>query len=190
MDELIRQAQSGDVDAFEAVIRQTARPLRAMLAWHVSDTSAVDDLMQETYLYVFEHLGDYQPGTSFLSYLKAVARTTSLRRYRKWQREQQAFARFREHARTRLAELAEPSLGDDPHGLQLQQLRRCMQGLNARAQRLIQWRYFERKAVQDIARQVGKSAGAVAVTLHRIRRTLADCLRRQQPAPAGGGGDD
>jgi DNA-directed RNA polymerase specialized sigma24 family protein len=48
MDELIGKAKAGDVEAFEAVVRQTARPLRAMLAWHVSDPGAVDDLLQET----------------------------------------------------------------------------------------------------------------------------------------------
>lgn len=190
MDELIRKAKAGDVEAFEAVVRQTARPLRAMLAWYVSDPGAVDDLLQETYLYVFEHLGDYEPGTNFLAYLKAVARTTSLKRYRKWQREQQAFSRFRQHARRKLAELAEPALDDDPRADQLRRLRACMQGLGERAQRLIHWRYFDRMGVNEIAEQLGKSANAVAVTLHRIRGSLGDCLRRETTSTAGGTADE
>ena len=55
----------------------------------------------------------------------------------------------------------------------------CIGELSDRDSDLLRERYQENTPVTDIARQVDKTPAAVSTALHRIRRSLRDCIARR-----------
>ena len=56
-------------------------------------------------------------------------------------------------------------------------LAECMQRLTAHQRGLLERRYAAGESVEDIAAAQARSANVVAVTLFRVRKVLADCIR-------------
>ena len=59
-------------------------------------------------------------------------------------------------------------------------LHQCLQRLAARHRELIQQFYFQGVSAESIAERHGKKAGAVRMSLLRIRNALGKCIRQQQ----------
>lgn len=181
LDEAIRQAREGDIAAYEAAVRETATAVRAYLALWVRDRDTVNDLAQETFLYAYEHLREFAPGTDFRAWLKAIARTQALRAWRERQRKDAAHQRYAAAVQGRLAEAAAALDEREPVDGLLERLRRCMERLGEHAQALVRLRYYENRPVRAIAQSQGKSENHVSVALFRVRTQLAACMER--PAP-------
>jgi RNA polymerase sigma-70 factor (ECF subfamily) len=173
LDQLMRRAQAGDRPAFDAMVAATAPGTRAYLALHL-DLADVDDVAQEVYLHLYDHLADYRPGSSLLAWLRTVARLQALARLRERQRRHAAHGRYVAEMRTMLADEAE-SLPVDGGDL-VARLRHCLARLSATARAVIESRYFAGASVQAIAADRGESANQVSVTLWRSRQALARCL--------------
>lgn len=62
----------------------------------------------------------------------------------------------------------------------LDALRRCLRRLAPRARELIDLRYWSNLSPADIATRLGWGSAAVRVALSKARRTLEDCMRRDQ----------
>ncbi len=175
LDEAIRKARGGDINAYEAAVRQTASGVRAQLALHVRDAETVNDLAQETFLYAYEHLAEFAPGTDFRAWLKAIARTQALRLWRERQRKDAAHRRYALAVQDRLAERASGEPVEGP----LARIKGCLERLGARARELVRLRYFENRPLREIAAREGQSLNHVSVTLFRLRQQLAQCLEQR-----------
>ena len=119
----------------------------------------------------------FEPGTNFLAWCRAVARLEVFR-----------FRRSRHH-RVLL-------LGDDVVGLladQLEQqpddlerrreaLTECLSKLRIQDQEIVRRRYALGSTGDDVAQQLGRPANSVYQSLGRIRRVLLECIRRQMAA--------
>ena len=177
LDEAIRAAREGDIDAYEAVVRQAASTVRAHLALHVRDAETLNDLAQETFLYAYEHLGEFEPGTDFRAWIKAVARTQALRLWRERQRKEAAHRRYAIAVQDRLADRA--AAAEEPAEGPLAKVKGCLERLGAHARELVRLRYFENRPLREIAAREGKSLNHVSVTLFRLRQQLAQCLEQR-----------
>lgn len=177
LDDAIRRARDGDIDAYEAVVRETASTVRATLALHVRDADTLADLAQETFLYAYEHLGGFTPGTDFRAWIRTVARTQALRLWRERQRKEAAQRRYALAVQGRLAERA--AAVEEPAEGPLAKVKGCLERLGAHARELVRLRYFENRPLREIAAREGKSPGHVSVTLFRLRQQLAQCLEQR-----------
>ena len=63
LDSAVRRVLEGDVSSYEVVVRLCQRELRAFIAYHFPSAHQVDELAQRTFVWAYEHLGDYQSGT-------------------------------------------------------------------------------------------------------------------------------
>ena len=178
LDPAIRRAREGDIEACEKIVRETASFVRAYLALYVRDQDAISDLAQETYIYAFEHLGDYALGTDFPAFLKTIARTRALRAYRERERKETAHRRYVAAVQSRLAEGAGKLDEKQPVEGLLAKLRDCVNRLSGHAKELVEMRYFQNKPAQEIAQLQGKTVNHVNVTLFRVRNQLAQCVER------------
>lgn len=80
---LVAQAQSGEVEAFtELVNRYESNIFR--LARHITQNPEdAEDVLQETFLKAYEHLGDFQGNSKFYTWLVRIAVNQSLMKLRK-----------------------------------------------------------------------------------------------------------
>ena len=72
---LARRVQEGDRDAFEELARRYLRPISAVAASFLRETSDVEDVAQETFLRALDRIHTYDPAPS-----TASSETSALRR--------------------------------------------------------------------------------------------------------------
>ena len=60
--EIIKKAQQGDSDAFTRIYNETIKTAYYVAKRILLDEQAVEDVLQESYIAVYEHLGDYKAG--------------------------------------------------------------------------------------------------------------------------------
>ena len=66
-DELMKQCQQGDMEAFDLIVRRNQVPLVNFIARFLSDPDAAEDLAQETFVRMFKAIKRYKSGTAKFS---------------------------------------------------------------------------------------------------------------------------
>jgi len=163
VDALVAAALAGNDRAFRALFDATYREVRLFVGARAASLDLMDEVVQATYVIAFESLARYQPPGKVLGWLKGIARNRLL---------QEVDRRGRLEPIQNAPEHLEPVVEDDL-GPRLQ---KCIQGLTPTARVLLDLRYDQRIPVQGIAERLGRTAGSVSVSLHRLRKALADCL--------------
>ena len=144
----------------------------------VRDWDLVDEAIQETTVYLCDHWKDFEPGTNFCAWIRAVARM----------RCREALAS--KHRSTRLLkedfELIANALTYEDWDRkksrippQTQILERCIQSLPEDQRRLIEMVYEEKLQTEHIAKQQNRTIDAIYKILSRIRRRLKICMERR-----------
>ncbi|MBI1370265.1 MAG: sigma-70 family RNA polymerase sigma factor [Planctomycetes bacterium] len=72
------------------------------------------------------------------------------------------------------------------HADELEALRHCLNQLNPQARQMLEWRYRDRISGLDLARKLDRPAKSLYVTMSRIYRKLADCVRARLGGEATG----
>ncbi|TWU12113.1 RNA polymerase sigma factor CnrH [Symmachiella macrocystis] len=185
LDDAIRRTHRGESSAFEVVVRQFERPLRAWLAGHVPPGIDVDEVAQRTFVAAFTRLGDYTPGTHFEAWLFTIARYQLKTELTRLRRVADYHARYAPDLLRRELERrnSEPS---DWYVARLEHLESCIETLGKHLRRFIQWRYDEEIPLEEMADRSGRSVAAVKKQLWLTRQKLQQCLEiRMQAAEEG-----
>ncbi len=66
-DELMKQCQQGDMEAFDLIVRRNQVPLVNFIARFLGDPDAAEDLAQETFVRMFKAIKRYKSGTAKFS---------------------------------------------------------------------------------------------------------------------------
>ncbi|MEM9365682.1 MAG: sigma-70 family RNA polymerase sigma factor [Planctomycetota bacterium] len=133
---------------------------------------AAADVLQQANAKIWEKREDFEIGTHFRAWAMAIARYEVLN-YRK-QQARDARLRFSDEMEQTLAtELQDVS--EDLNDRQ-EALRRCLDGIPSQQRELLFRRYAAEESLVEFAKRMGRSAGGLKVTLHRIRNRLADCV--------------
>lgn len=138
------------------------------------DHALAKDILQETNLTLWRKAEDFEAGTSFPAWACRTAYFHLLNHRRKQTREQLVFD---EEVFDYLAERQEERAASSDR--RLEALRTCVAALPAAQRDLIERRYQPGASVRDIARDDGKSEGAVSQALFRIRVALQRCIEKR-----------
>src|SRR5262245_36421697 len=80
---LVRDAQRGDVAAFEELVRRTTRLVYARIFLDVGDPHKSEDLVQETFLTAYRAIGQVASPAGFRSWLLTIAQSVTLDHFRR-----------------------------------------------------------------------------------------------------------
>ena len=163
-----------DEDAhFVSLLTGEQLSLRLFVNALLPSDAAAADLAQEASATAWKKRADFVPGTNFRAWVFQIARNHIANHRRKRAHESTRLA-FSDRLQDTLAsELSASEFDLEPR---LQALRHCLQSLRPADRELIQHRYFHQTPLKDYAAQVGRSAGTLKVTLHRIRNSLEQCI--------------
>lgn len=140
----------------------------------VHHSADAEDLFQQTTVVLWEKFAQFESGSHFLAWAKAIARNKVLTFLRDHRRSR---ARFSEVLLEQLAE--RPLWTPELHDRKLNALAACRQKLSVSDQRLVRECYGAAiDTIQEVAARLGRSADSLYVSLSRIRRSLADCIQR------------
>lgn len=187
LDEALARASAGDEAGFLQLWRALQPPLLRFL--RVIGCDDPEDVASETWLQVVRDLARFTGGEEdFRRWLFTIGRHRAI---------DAARARSRRPATTvstGLEILPDHHLVEDQvlDGMSVRQALALLAGLSADQAEAVALRVIAGLETPDVARILGKSAGAVRVALHRGLRTLADdpLVRALTVRPAGAGPGD
>ncbi len=180
-EELARQAQAGELAAFEDLItRHHARVFR-FLCQKAPTQEDAEDLTQQTFITAHRRIHQFRLDAKFVTWLFTIARRLAINHHR---------ARAVRPTCELAAAESLPSPGRDP-AWTLAEADDCQELWRAAREALVEpqyaalWLFYrEHMPIESIARVMNRSQVSVKVLLHRARKRLAGVL----PGPQGGSG--
>lgn len=165
-DDCLMQAfQGGDVDAFEELVRRYRGRLAAFAESQLHDPSAADDVVQETFLRVYQEHRDYIPRGRFRAWAYTIARNLCRDRFR-------ALARRRYDPDmplillTGLAREGDGPDRDEEEEWRLERVRSAAAELPEPMRQVVQLKYYHGLTAREIAELQDCPVGTVKSRLH------------------------
>lgn len=165
--------QAMDRDRVSGLFEERRHPLLVYIRAIVGGRQAAEDILQEAALVVLRKHDEVPDGEAFEGWVRRVCRFEALKHLDRHRREHAA-------APERLAELAESELSEaaaETGDARLAALRACVERLPPASRELIRLRYGDEHPGEEIARRLGRPVNTVYVTLCRLHKALADCVR-------------
>jgi RNA polymerase sigma-70 factor (ECF subfamily) len=164
-----------DSAAETELYRRLAPRARLYGLHHLRDPHAAHDLMQQVLLVTLERLraGKLQEPERIASFVLGMCRMAVLEiRRGTWRRE-------------KLLEIygdtAEAVEAPDPLALDADKLATCLEALGERERTVVVLTFFAEKPGDEVAKELGLSAGNVRVVRHRALARLRECMGGEAP---------
>jgi RNA polymerase sigma-70 factor (ECF subfamily) len=172
--ELVRRAQTGSAEAFEALVTRYESPLYNFLLRRAASAEDAEEIAQDAFVRAWRKIASYDARWSFSTWLFTLARRLAATRERS--RRPRRFANDSHDALDGVPVHADPgsALSASEESASLWSIAdRVLDG----DQRAALWlRYAEDLSVKEIAEVLGRSAVSVRVMLFRARARLAQHL--------------
>ena len=168
----------GDSDADEALaleIRALQPGLKEYVAGLLGGLDGVEDLVQETNLFVWERRGEFVAGTNFRAWAMRVAWFKVMAERR--DRARSGRVVFSEPMMERLMAHAEERVPESD--LRLKALRHCLDRSRPQDRRLLDWKYGRGASLTELAAANGCAATAIHKTISRLRLALRHCVEKR-----------
>jgi len=168
-DELMARMVTGDISALGELVRRHQTRAWSVALRYLGDRSAAEDLVQDTFLTLFDKASQYRPRGQFVAYLFRVLahKAISLKR-----RPTAGEFLDGDHADTRADVAQELDLAARKDRVQ-----RALTRLPERQRIAMILRFYEELSYEEIASALGTSPRSVEGLLSRARDTLARWLK-------------
>ncbi len=169
--------QQAPSDDFVRLFTQSQRALYLFILPLVQTTADAEEILQETNVVMLSKWTQFEPGTNFLAWCRAIARLEVFR-----------FRRSRHHRILLLGDdvvgLLADRMEEQPGDFELRRdaLTECIGKLRSQDQEIICRRYTTGSTGDSVALQLGRPANSIYQSLGRIRRVLLECIRRNMAA--------
>lgn len=166
---LVRQAQQGDLVAFERLYRDNERKVFGLCFRLSSDPALAEELTQEVFVRAWRKLSSFRGESAFSSWLYPLTVNVALseRRSRK-RRDARIVATEDPASLERAPRTPAPEAGFD--------LEKAMAALPPGARAVFVLHDVEGRTHEEIASLLGLAAGTSKAQLHRARRLLREAL--------------
>ncbi len=169
--ELISRAKLADVHALTTIYERDAQALYRYIYYRVGDRDLADDLRAEAFLRMLEGMERYEDrGWSIAAWLYRIAHDRTIdtlrRRYKCQQLPLETW--------TDICDGPESVLDTK---LDYEELYQSLNHLTESQRQVIMLRFISERSIQEIARQLGRTEGAVKALQHRGIQTLARLLQ-------------
>ena len=178
--ELVAQAQDGNLEAFEELVRRHSQLIYRALIAILGDTADAQDAMQDTLLSAFKHIGGFQGRSKFSTWLVSIARNAALQRLRGRKNteslDQNDSQEDRDFRPRQIAAWQENPEQNHSKSEIRQLVERGLLQLPAKYRVIVMLRDIEQLSTDDVARQLGLTVPAVKTRLLRGRLMLREWL--------------
>ena len=181
------QAQRGDMEAFEALVRTYEEAAFRAAYLIVRDEAEAQDVAQEAFVRAYRSLGRFDPEKPFRPWLLRIVTNLALNSIRGARRRDDAGKRLERAVDVR-ASMPSPEAAALA-GEQSQRLWQALGEMDEQDQAVLYLRYFLDVSEQEAAVAIGRPAGTVKSRLHRALGRLRSLIEERYPdlAPAARG---
>ena len=171
---LMSSAQSGDEQAYRALLGELALVIKRYLLSRFGYHDQLDDCVQECLLGLHDARHTYDPRRPFKPWLFAIVRHKAVDHLRKLGPRRQVVT---DPATVdRLAEIAADQGFQDECRERELALHDCLRRLSAKAKRVVRAIYHEDLSAEECAAREGGKPGAIWTMLSRVRTQLRGCI--------------
>lgn len=163
-----------DDEQFVKALTECQLRLHSYILTLLPNSDAASDVLQNTNVVLWRKREEFTSETNFGAWACKIAYYEVLAHFRNNTRDRHVFG---EELLERVAAAAEKRT--DALDQRTRWLEECLAELSGDQRSAILERYQPSGSVKEIAQAQGKSAGAVAKSLARIRHTLFECIRRK-----------
>lgn len=176
-ESLVRQARSGDSEAFGQLYDACVERVYRYIYFRVSEEETAEDLTSQVFLKAWENLDRYKAGGSpFIAWLYTIARNLVIDHYR----SQKDFVSLEDV--TLSAPEEQNPVEQTELRFELQALRDALQFLTDDQQEVLILKFIAGLPNDSIARMMKKQEGAVRALQMRGLQTLAKYLQAEETA--------
>ena len=177
-------AQQGREPAFRELIRRYERPVFSLIYRMVRDNTVAEDLAQDTFIKVLNHLDKYRPEFKFSSWLFKIANNVAIDHLRRRQLNTVSMDgsphamtaadadatsfELADQSESPLDELASRELGEI--------IEQAIGTLRPEYRNCIMLRHVEGRSYEEIAATLDLPLGTVKTYIHRARHQLREAL--------------
>lgn len=147
--------------------------LRAYAGALLGRASEVEDLIQETNLYLLSNDSKYEPGSNF----RAWAFTAVYYRVLAWRRDRQR-DRIDLFSEETLEVISQATEACSDAGPRAEALHGCLSRLAPADRELLEWKYVDRRSLTELAQRAGTKANSLHQKISRLRQALRLCIRK------------
>jgi RNA polymerase sigma-70 factor (ECF subfamily) len=170
------ESSSTDSDSdFVALLTSHQQALRLYAASLMAGAPESADVAQQANTTIWKKRADFVPGSNFKAWIFAIVRFEVMD-FRK-NVAKDARLVFSDELEERFADEL-PAFANELDARSAA-LRGCLESLKPAQRELIRHRYTLGTPLKDYAKQIGRSADGLKVTLHRLRSSLATCIERK-----------
>jgi RNA polymerase sigma-70 factor (ECF subfamily) len=169
-------------DDFALHFIQNQRRVYAYIATLLPNRADAEEMLQRTSLVMWQKWEQFDPKYGFVPWARGIA----LNEIRNFLRRSE---RKNVHLSDSLVSVLEAEVESAPDEDRLSALNHCLNELEHRQRELLEECYLETIGAKEVARSRGVSVDAIYMRLHRIRRTVMQCIERQLSKRLGRPGD-
>lgn len=177
-------AQHGRDEAFRELLRRYERPVFSLVFRMVRDRDTAEDLAQESFIKVLNHIDRYRPEFKFSSWLFKIANNVAIDHLRKRTLDTVSLEGSRYAATTAEAEAsAIPVASRDQSALEEMEskelggaIEKAVASLRPEYRACILLRHVEDRSYEEIAATLDLPLGTVKTYIHRARHELRKAL--------------
>src|SRR6202453_592275 len=186
---LVAAAKDGDHQAYAELCRRHSKQILRTILQITRDAADAEDMLQETLLKGYVHIGKFEGRSAFSPWLTRIAVNSALMLLRK-RRSQPVFS-FETDPKAKDVKFPEPTeTAHNPEEACIlnaleNECIRAIRYLPATLRVVVQLRYRENASVAQIAKMLGISESAVKSRLLRARSKIRAHLEKTQYLPCG-----
>jgi len=182
--DVVRLAQEGREAAFRELVRRYERPVFSLVFRMVRDRETAEDLAQDTFIKVLNHIDKYSPEFKFSSWLFKIANNVAIDHLRRKRLDTvsmdgspHATSRDEVEATTMQLEAEQESALDELEARELgTAIERAIARLRPEYRNCIMLRHVEGRSYEEIAATLDLPLGTVKTYIHRARHELRRAL--------------
>lgn len=182
--EVVRLANEGRAAAFRELVRRYERPVFALVYRMVRNRETAEDLTQDTFVKVLNHIDRYSPDFKFSSWLFKIAHNLTIDALRRKQLETvsldgSAYADTEDAAQETALEVAseQESPLEEVEARELgSAIERAIGALRPEYRSCVLLRHVEGRSYEEIAATLDLPLGTVKTYIHRGRQALRRAL--------------
>ena len=169
-------SESAPRDIFPDLLGPCESRLRAFITGALATADDRADFFQDVVLILWRKFDQYDAGRPFLPWAMGIAVRRMKEEYR---RSLRRLCLMEEDHLERLAHALESTAPDQTTSAEEEALAACLTDLPLRSAALIQRRYYDHASIELLSTESGQSAAALYQMLSRLRRALAECIRKR-----------
>ncbi|MCG8603317.1 MAG: sigma-70 family RNA polymerase sigma factor [Verrucomicrobiales bacterium] len=176
--DLVLRVQDGDLSAFEELLHLHGSRLRAFVAMKLPIPHLIDEIAHETFVFAHRRIHDFEAGTDFGKWLRAIAFNLVRKETLRHKRLSNNREKFLEHYLLEESRTSEVT----PESPVIIHLEECLRKLPDQQRKLLEHKYKLSESSREMAEAFQQSEAWVRTTLCRVRTALRKCIESRMEA--------